>query len=137
MSIVFRYRQISRPGLPPSVCPVIPVILTHKESIEVSALLDSGADFCAIPQGVAEILGVGLSGKREKIRGIGGEAETIQTRITITIERGHERYSVPTDFKVVLGHESDFPVILGRKDFFERFKITFDEKERKVVLKKN
>lgn len=32
--------------------------------------------------------------------------------------------------------ESKFPILLGRRDFFENFDITFKEHDKKIVLKK-
>jgi len=137
MSIVFRYKQISRPGLPPRFCPSISVTFAGKQPIKAIALLDSGADYCAMPHAIAESLGMDISGKRETIRGIGGKIEAVESKTAITVEKGHERYTIDAAFKVVFGLEDDFPILLGRKDFFESFRITFDEKERKVTLKKN
>jgi len=136
MSITFSYKQIKRPGLLPSFCPAIPITLAGKESVDTYGLLDSGADFSAIPKGIAEILGIELSGKHEKIRGVGGETEAVTAKITVVVEKGHERYSIPVDFKVLLQIESDFPILLGRKGFFGSFRITFDEKNQKITLKR-
>lgn len=137
MSLTFRYKQIERPGLPPSFCPVIPITLVGKESMDASGLIDSGADFSAMPKDIADILGLDLSGKQEKIRGIGGETKAVTAKLSLIVEKGHERYSIPVEFKVLLQIESDFPILLGRKNFFEGFKITFDERGQKVILKKN
>ena len=63
MVMSFRYKSINRPDGSKIKTPSIPVLLSHKEKFETIALLDSGADFSAIPKGVAEILGISLEGK--------------------------------------------------------------------------
>lgn len=139
MSIIFRYKQIERPKpLEPVVCPVIPVTLRGKEQLDVLALIDSGADTVAIPQGIAEILGLDMSGKREPVMGVGGEGEAINSRVDVCVQKGHEKYFIQCDAKIILGEDGEdhFPVLLGRQGFFENFDITFKEKKRKVILKK-
>jgi len=56
--MTFRYKRIERPDGSKIKTPSIPVILSYKEKFETMALLDYGADFSAIPKGVAEILGI-------------------------------------------------------------------------------
>jgi hypothetical protein len=138
MSLTFRYKKIERPDpIPPVFCPVIPVTLKSSRSqLDVLALLDSGADTAAMPRGIAEILKLDLSGEREPVMGIGGEGEAVKSRITIIVEHAHERYSIPAEVKVILDAKDEFPVLLGRKDFFEGFNITFKERDKRVVLKR-
>lgn len=116
---------------------MVPVTLKAKNELDVFALLDSGADTVAFSENIAEIIGADLSGKRETVGGIGGNVKAVETPITVIIHQGHEKYFVRTHAKVILGkRSSDFPVIIGRQDFFEAFNITFREKDRKIVLKK-
>ena len=41
-----------------------------------------------------------------------------------------------TKAKVILEEREDFPIIIGRMDFFESFNITFKENTRRIILKK-
>lgn len=117
---------------------MIPITLKGgKTELDFLALLDSGADVSAIPVSIARVLGLNLKKKKEEIVGIGGKGHAILTNAILIIKRGHERYSFPIEIYAILGpHEDDFPVIVGRKNFFERFKITFIENDKKVILKK-
>lgn len=137
MAITFKYKLIERPPpLNPIHSPSIPITLTGpKDSIDVVALVDSGADTSAVPRGIAEILGLDLSGEKEDIIGIGGKSPAVRTSARVTIQRGHERYSFPLEVCVLLEAE-DFPILLGRQDFFENFDITFRDKDRRLILKK-
>ncbi len=100
-------------------------------------LLDSGADTTAFSKDIAEIIGADLSGKEEMIDGIGGQVKAVETWVTIIIQHKHEKYTVRTRAKIVLDEtRENFPVIIGRLDFFNAFSITFKEKDRRIVLKK-
>ena len=138
MSLVFKYKKIERPPpIPPIFSPVIPVTLkSEKEQVDVIALVDSGADTCAIPKGIAEILCLDLSGEVKPILGVGGEGKSVTSKMTVIIQHRHEKYMIPVEVKVILDSHDKFPVILGRKNFFEYFEITFKEAEKKIVLKK-
>ena len=136
MTLNFKYKVVTRPNGTTSKTPSIPIILSGKERFETMGLLDSGADVSAIPQAVAEILGLDLNGKKEHADGIGGRVECIETKIIMMLEKGHEHYSFTIPVKVILG-DYDFPILLGRTGFFNKFIISFNEKDEKVTLKWN
>ena len=133
--MTFKYKSLKRPDGSRIKTPSIPVVLSHKEKLETIALLDSGADFSAVPRGIAEILGINLNGDKIPTHGIGGKADTIKTKINLTIEKDHEAYNLTIPISVVLD-DYDFPVILGREGFFNEFIIEFNQAEEKVKLKK-
>ncbi|MEK6842402.1 MAG: hypothetical protein AABX84_01185, partial [Nanoarchaeota archaeon] len=68
--------------------------------------------------------------------GIGGKTPAISTKINIEINKGHEKYSFNIPIKVILD-DYDFPPLLGREVFFDKFDITFKQSEKKVTLKYN
>jgi len=135
MTISFRYKTVKRPDGTKVKTPSIPILLECKEKFETIALLDSGADISAMPKDIAEILGLNLNGEKTPAYGIGGEVESIETKVNITIEKGHERYTFQIPIKVILG-KYDFPILLGRSGFFNKFVISFDQSKEKVSLKR-
>lgn len=135
MTISFKYKTVKRPDGTKVKTPSIPILLNGKESFETIALLDSGADISAIPKAIAEILGLNLSGKKTPAYGIGGKVDSIETKVEIVVEKGHEHYRFNIPVKVILGNY-DFPVLLGRLGFFSRFVISFDQSQEKISLKK-
>ena len=135
MTITFRYKTITRPDGSQIKTPSIPILLSGKESIDTIALLDSGADVSAMPLAIAEILGLDLSGDKSEAYGIGGAVDSIETTVDATLEKGHEKYKLRIAVKVILGN-FDFPVLLGRADFFDGFIISFHQKNEKVSLKR-
>jgi len=138
--MTFKYKRIDRPEpLPPTISPMIPVTFKgSKGMIDAVCLLDSGADVSTIPRGLAEIIGLDLSGEKEEIQGIGGSIEAIVSRVLIIIQRKHEKYQISAEVRVIppQDNEDKFPILIGRKDFFESFNITFKESNRKIILKK-
>mgnify|MGYP001592534256 FL=1 len=111
--------------------PSIPVILSGKgNKYQFIALLDSGADLSVIPREVAELLGLDLNKKEEEARGIGGIVPAIQTNMNIELGKPHEMYSFNIPVKVILSDvDEEIPVLLGRAGFFDKFVISFDQKE--------
>lgn len=135
MTISFNYKTIKRPDGTKVKTPSIPILLKGKEIVEALALIDSGADVSAISEDLAEIIGLDLEGGREHAYGIGGKVESVETKMNITIEKGHESYSFQIPVKVILGNY-DFPVLLGRAGFFDKFVISFNQKIEKIFLKR-
>jgi len=103
MTIYFRYKSVKRPDGTKVKTPSIPISLSGKEKFDTIALLDSGADISAIPLGIAEILGLDLSGKRTPAYGIGGKVDSVETKMSIKVEKHHEHYSFQIPVKVILG----------------------------------
>lgn len=136
MTLFFKYKTVMRPDGSPVKTPSIPILLSGKEKFETIALLDSGADVSAVPEDIAEILGLDIKGKRDPAFGIGGKVESVETKMNIAVEKGHEHYSLQIPVKVILG-QYDFPVLLGRAGFFDRFVVTFDQAKEKLSLKAN
>ena len=134
MTITFRYKTIKRPDGTEVKTPSIPILLKGKENFETVALLDSGADISAMPLAIAEILGLDLSNEKTPAYGIGGKIDSVETKMNIIVEKGHEHYAFQIPVKVIFG-DYDFPILLGRAGFFDKFVISFDQSQEKVSLK--
>lgn len=134
MTLTFKYKSVKRLDGTEVRIPSIPIVLDGKEKFETIALLDSGADISAIPLNVAEILGLNIKGDKIPVFGIGGKVDSIETRMNIALEKGHEHYKMQIPVKVILGNY-DFPVLLGRVGFFDNFIILFDQSKERVSLK--
>jgi predicted aspartyl protease len=133
----FKYKSLPRKGGPPRKTPTIPVTLMGPDdSIDIVAILDSGADISVLPLEVGEQLGLDLTKNRSPCGGIGGEVDTAEDHVRIRVAQGHENYTFDIPVKVVLDSSSSIPVLLGREGFFEKFEITFDENREKISLKR-
>jgi predicted aspartyl protease len=140
MGLTYKYKRVKRAKNIEIKTPSIPVSLSGKGGrYGFIALLDSGADISVISQEVAELLGLDLSGEREEATGIGGKVPAVQTSVNIEIGKPHEIYNFSIPVKVILdrGVVEDLPILLGRVGFFDKFVITFNQREEKVIIKKN
>ena len=115
--------------------PLIPLTFNGKESIDLFGLLDSGSDMTVIPLDLWNVLGLEFDEENE-VSGIEGPPiKAKQGIVLISFGRGHELYN----FKIpVLVPESNqySKIIIGRQGFFDQFKITFIEKDKRVEFKK-
>ena len=135
MTISFRYKGVKRPDGTIVKTPSIPLIIIGRETFETIGLLDSGADISAIPKSIADLLGLNLEGEISFAYGIGGKVKSIESSMKILIQKGHERYSFNIPVKIILD-DYDFPILLGRAGFFDKFVITFDQENERVLLKR-
>jgi len=133
----FKYKSLPRKDGPPRKTPTIPVTFFGSEdSIDIVAILDSGADISVLPLEVGEQLGLDLTRNRSPCGGIGGEVDTAEDHVRVRIAQGHENYTFVIAVKVVLDPNSSIPVLIGREGFFDKFEITFDEGRERISLKR-
>jgi predicted aspartyl protease len=139
MSLTYKYKKVKRPNDVEIKSPSIPVTLSGTGGkYQFIALLDSGADISVIPKDVADLLGLDLTGEKEETRGIGGKVPAVQSKLTIELGKPHEGYTYDLPVKVILdGADEEIPILLGRAGFFDKFIITFNQKEERVILKPN
>lgn len=111
--------------------PIVPITLSHQDRIfHTEGLLDSGANFSVFPAGIAEYLGIALeAGRSIDLVGIGGHIRGYRHSVNLTIES--------VSFEAVIVFSAGFNAafnLLGRDNFFEQFRITFDERGKNVIL---
>lgn len=136
MTISFKYKAVKRPDGTDSKTPSIPITLIGVSiKFEGIALIDSGADISVISKDIAELLGIDMNGEKTTAFGIGGKVNSVESKMKIIIEKGHENYFFEIPVKVILD-DFDFPILLGRLGFFDEFIISFNQKLERVTLKK-
>lgn len=135
MTLTFKYKKVKRPNGTEARTPSIPITLSGKNGkYDFIALIDSGADISALPKSLAELLDLDLSGEKEEASGIGGIVPAVQTSLVVELGKSHEQYALQIPVKVILTDE-EFPILLGRAGFFDKFVITFNQKEEKIFIK--
>jgi len=139
MSLTFKYKRVKRQNNTEIKSPSIPITISGSGGrYQFIALLDSGADISVIPKDVAELLNLNIDGKKEEAKGIGGKVPAVQTTLNLEVGKPHEIYQFNIPVKVILTDSGEeLPILLGRAGFFDKFVITFDQRNEKVILKHN
>ena len=134
MSISFKYRSVRLKSGRIIHKPIIPLVLKSKETILVLGILDSGSDTTIIPEEIANQIGIEYIGYNE-VSGISGKPiKSREGKVNIEFGKGHEIYSFV--MPVLIPINKDVPLIIGRIGFFDHFKITFIESEKRLEFKK-
>jgi len=112
--------------------PIIPVTLKHGQiELDVRAVVDSGADYSIFDARFAEQIGIPITRFQQlEVKGIAnsitGNLCNIKTKVL------DEFFEMPVLF--VKNYSGPFN-ILGRKGFFEKHIITFDEAKLEIKVK--
>lgn len=116
-------------AIDPKVLLPVKTIYGYKE---LEFLIDSGAVVSALPQTMAEELGVNLGElPRITIEGFSGQ-KTFAYKGEFVIKIGQEEVSIP----VVFSENPNSSNILGRIGFFEEFNVTFDANTQTIIITK-
>ena len=125
----FRYRP-ERSHLGTIYRPGATVILEHKKIVtELALYIDSGADISIIPYRFGKALRLEQTSKDRirRIKGIAGRSVPYVVK-RLTFVFGRRKISA----RVAWPMTEEVPLLLGRMDVFDKFRITFDE-TKKVI----
>jgi hypothetical protein len=131
-NIRFKYRERYRPyGIDASRRPYIGVRLgANGRTTEVIALADSGADGSRFPLSVGLDLGFDFADDPGELSyGFGGPSLVYRRVVTMTFARRSFEAEVRFD-----AGAKEWQAVLGRRDFFTRFFVGFDENELAVFF---
>ncbi|MDZ7586474.1 MAG: aspartyl protease family protein [Patescibacteria group bacterium] len=111
--------------------PVIPLVfLIGKKRVRSQALIDSGATISVFGEETAETLGVEIEkGEKTVLGGVGGRIVGYIHKLRVRI--------ADQDFLCPIVFSREYLVsfnLLGRQEFFKRFKIVFEEKRNRLKL---
>ncbi|PJC28967.1 hypothetical protein CO053_01780 [Candidatus Shapirobacteria bacterium CG_4_9_14_0_2_um_filter_40_11] len=111
--------------------PIIPIRISHKNnSLNISALIDSGADFCLFHSEIGRRLDIEIEkGKTLKFFGIEGSPINAHLHLVkIQVIDIDHSVTIPIAFTESPG----VVAILGQLGFFDNFRIKF-EKDRNII----
>ena len=129
--IEFSYRKEYSPVLGEIYRPSAEVILKHNDKIVLFyPYIDSGADITLIPRSLGEMLGLKFDDNIIELGGLGDNKVPVLIK-KIEIKIG--RYIIPIHVAWALIEE--IPPLLGRKDLFTFFLISFDEENKVIQFK--
>lgn len=99
------------------------------------ALVDSGADVCLFPRGIADLLDIQIrKGERIDIAGIGGTRTPFYFH---EIELFLGQFHIKTKAGFSLNDNIGVGAILGQKGFFEHFVVSYDYKNKFLEIRKH
>jgi predicted aspartyl protease len=122
----FRYQQKHGKYLP-----IIPIRLRSAEGewITFDGYVDSGASYSIFTEEIGEILGIDVE-KGDKIHITVGDGSLITVYLhNLEVKIGKAEFNATVGFSKHLGIGFN---VLGRKDFFDRFRVCFDEARKTV-----
>jgi len=125
--ITYRYRQ-TPDGLS---FPIIPFRIYHQKKIaDSSALIDSGATISIFKKEVADSLGIKIENENEIfLGGVGGRIKGYLHKVKIEVAGKTLQIPVVFSYEYLVSLN-----LLGRDSFFEKFRVCFDEKSKKIKL---
>ncbi len=132
--ITFYYRKMRSKVLGEIARPVADIRLQTRKGkwIKYEAFIDSGADITIIPYSVGKYIGFEM--KEENLvqfQGVAGKnVPTILTKVRMRIG------DVELEPRVAWALIEEAPPLLGRLDIFDKFNITFKEKEGKIIFER-
>ena len=126
MAIEFRYRQERGTGGVPIARPVAQATLRGPSGRDLVQFfyIDSGADFTVIPYQVGQYLGLLSQGQTiREVQGINGAVGVVYAPLTMTLG------GISFPVEVAWAQLEHVPLLLGRKDVFDRFEIVFRQSQ--------
>ena len=132
MSIEFRYRKMVSTIVGTIERPIADILIQTKDGdwIEFHPFIDSGADITLLPYSFGLMLGLSTDlGSIKELRGVRGIGiPVIITKVRMRIG------NIELNPRVAWALIEEAPPLLGRLDIFDKFNITFKEREGKIIF---
>ncbi len=132
MNIEFKYRKMESIIVGTIERPLADIFVKSKDGdwIEFHPFIDSGADITLLPYSFGIMLGLSKElGDIKELKGVRGIGlPVIITRVKMRIG------DVELEPRVAWALIEEAPPLLGRLDIFDRFNITFKEREGKIIF---
>ncbi len=114
--------------------PIIVVRLECEKRVRnFEFLLDSGADYSLLSKDCAEELGMDFdSGKKREVKGIAHSAiSCVEQKVSMAVPG----FDAPFESTVLISRDLKLlHNLLGRDNFFIKYRVGIDQKERKILL---
>lgn len=128
MPVIFKFKEYNSSIFNSVKRPIAEVLFQHQKDKSwqpITMIVDTGADYTLLPKFLAEPLGINLlkDCKTISTQGVGGKSEVYLLKTKIRVGLGELRRQIPIGF---LPSDS-IPPLLGRQEFFETLKVTFEK----------
>jgi len=128
MSVSFSFKEEYSPIFGKIRRPIANTYCKHKSDNiwqPVTMIIDTGADYTLFPRFLAPLLGVDPAKdcKTIETQGVGGTSRVYLLKGKIRVKIGNFYRQIPLGFL----NNDYIPPLLGRHEFFETFKVVFEE----------
>ncbi len=133
MKIIYKYKEMPSKITGTIKRPVARIQMfstKHNKWINVEGFLDSGADITLIPFGIGKILGFKIEEDKVKVLEGVGEGRVSVCIVTARIKIGNREFNA----RIGWAFDNKVPTLIGRLDIFDKFNITFKEREGKIIF---
>ena len=127
----FNYRKQKSKAFGTVYRPMAEILLIYERKVKETFYIDSGADITLIPRSVGELLGLKIKDD-DKIIDLYGIGDAAISAVIKGIKIKVGEHEIPVHVGWALTEK--IPLILGRMDVFNRFKIVFDEKKKEIIF---
>ncbi|MCG2826736.1 MAG: hypothetical protein L6265_09115 [Thermoplasmatales archaeon] len=127
----FNYRKQKSKAFGTVYRPMGEILLIYERKVKETFYIDSGADVTLIPRSVGELLGLKIKDD-DKIIDLYGIGDAAISAVIKGIKIKIGEHEIPVRIGWALTEK--IPLILGRMDIFNRFKILFDEKKKEIMF---
>lgn len=134
MEFDYGYKPVEETGFPLVAVPMVPIEFQSPSlgSFHYICFVDSGADFCVFSSEVSDALELELAkGERVQLAGIKKGAPMIGYFHEVVYKIKGVEYKAKFAFAEEFNSQYG---LLGRKGFFEYFKVEIDERNKKTKL---
>ena len=91
------------------------------------------------PKAIGQLVdGIKKGMRGQTLLGVTGSVESVIRTLNIRLSVAHESYNLKVPVRILFVDERDsgsFVPLLGRSELFDRFRITFDQKKPRIILK--
>ena len=126
--MTFPYQKFSGRFLP-----IVPIELKNKQWVIFDAYVDSGASYSVFHTDVAGIIGLNLEKGRKIYITVGDGSQIIVYLHKIEVKFAGEQFVATIGFSRNLGIGFN---LIGMKDVFDKFRITFDNRNKVLEVVK-
>lgn len=129
----FNYKKESSPLFGEILIPHIEFkIKTNTGWVSALGCVDSGADITLLPLSFIRVLGIRIEDEEvKKLRGVGGVGISLIIK-EVDLKIGNIEFKA----NVAIALTERVPFLLGRKDIFNKFRIVFEEYNKRIIFEK-
>lgn len=134
--MIYSYSPIAGPADPNlAIYPLLPINLIYKHQLikyPISALVDSGAEYCYCLKTIGEYLRINFRNKKPITSRAANGTEFIGFKEIVGVIINGTKIESPFIFSDSIN--PSFPIILGQNSFFSQFKICFEKSKNQFSI---